>query len=30
MRSGQRALEIAEKWPDARHWAVELRPLLGG
>ncbi len=28
--SEQRALEIAAEWPDARHWAVELRPLLGG
>jgi hypothetical protein len=28
--SERRALEIAEKWPDARYWAVELRPLLGG
>jgi hypothetical protein len=24
----QRALEIAERWPDARHWGVELRPLM--
>jgi hypothetical protein len=24
----QRALEIATRWPDARHWAVELRPLV--
>lgn len=28
--SEQRALEIAKRWPDARYWAVELRPLLGG
>jgi hypothetical protein len=26
----QRAVEIALRWPDARHWAVELRPLMGG
>jgi hypothetical protein len=25
----ERALEIAKRWPDARHWAVELRPLMG-
>jgi hypothetical protein len=25
----QHALEIAERWPDARDWAVELRPLMG-
>jgi hypothetical protein len=24
----ERALEIAQRWPDARHWAVELRPLM--
>jgi hypothetical protein len=23
-----RAIEIATRWPDARHWAVELRPLM--
>jgi hypothetical protein len=23
-----RALDIAKRWPDARHWAVELRPLM--
>ena len=27
--SEQRALEIGRRWPDARHWAIELRPLLG-
>jgi hypothetical protein len=27
--SEQRAVKIAKRWPDARHWAVELRPLLG-
>jgi hypothetical protein len=26
----ERALEIATRWPDARHWAVELRPVMGG
>jgi hypothetical protein len=25
----ERAVEIASRWPDARHWAVELRPLMG-
>jgi hypothetical protein len=25
----ERATEIAMRWPDARHWAVELRPLMG-
>jgi hypothetical protein len=25
----ERATEIATRWPDARHWAVELRPLMG-
>jgi hypothetical protein len=24
----ERALEIATGWPDARYWAVELRPLM--
>jgi hypothetical protein len=24
----ERAIEIAVRWPDARHWAVELRPLM--
>lgn len=28
--SEKRALEIAQRWPDARYWAVELRPMLGG
>ncbi|HEX3874230.1 MAG TPA: YciI family protein [Solirubrobacteraceae bacterium] len=23
-----RAVEIGLRWPDARHWAVELRPLM--
>ncbi len=26
----ERALEIATRWPDARYWAVELRPLMSG
>jgi hypothetical protein len=26
--SPERALEIATRWPDARYWAVELRPLM--
>src|SRR5215471_1937454 len=26
----ERALDIAKRWPDARHWAVELRPLISG
>jgi hypothetical protein len=25
----ERATEIATRWPDARYWAVELRPLMG-
>jgi hypothetical protein len=25
----ERAIEIATGWPDARYWAVELRPLMG-
>ena len=24
----ERATEIAVRWPDARHWAVELRPIM--
>jgi len=24
----ERATEIATRWPDARYWAVELRPLM--
>ena len=24
----ERAVEIARRWPDARYWAVELRPLM--
>jgi hypothetical protein len=26
--SMQRATEIATRWPDARYWAVEVRPLM--
>jgi hypothetical protein len=26
----ERATEIAVRWPDARYWAVELRPLMTG
>jgi hypothetical protein len=26
--SAERATEIAARWPDARYWAVELRPLM--
>jgi len=24
----ERATEIAARWPDARHWAMEVRPLM--
>jgi hypothetical protein len=24
----ERAIEIAARWPDARYWGVELRPLI--
>ena len=24
----ERAIEIAVRWPDARYWAVEVRPLM--
>ena len=27
VKSEERALEIAKRWPDARYWAVELRPI---
>jgi hypothetical protein len=26
--SVERATEIASRWPDARYWAVEVRPLM--
>jgi hypothetical protein len=26
--SPERAVEIGKRWPDARHWAIELRPLM--
>ena len=25
----ERATEIATRWPDARYWTVEIRPLMG-
>jgi hypothetical protein len=25
----ERAIEIAQRWPDARHWGVELREIVG-
>lgn len=28
--SPERATEIAKRWPDARYWAMEVRPLIGG
>ena len=28
--SPERALEIATRWPDARYWAMEVRPVMGG
>ena len=27
VKSEERAIEIAKGWPDARYWAVELRPV---
>ncbi|GGR86983.1 hypothetical protein GCM10010252_27120 [Streptomyces aureoverticillatus] len=27
--SMDRAVEIAARFPDARHWGVEVRPVLG-
>jgi len=29
VESPERAVEIAERWPDARYWGVELREILG-
>jgi hypothetical protein len=26
----ERAVEIAERWPDARYWGVEVRPVMAG
>ncbi|GAA4713247.1 hypothetical protein Prum_057570 [Phytohabitans rumicis] len=26
--SVERAVEIGKRWPDARYWAVEIRPLI--
>jgi hypothetical protein len=28
VKSEERALEIAKRWPDARYWAMEVRPIL--
>jgi hypothetical protein len=28
--SEQRAIEIAARWPDARHWAMEVRAVMSG
>jgi hypothetical protein len=28
--SVERAVEIAARWPDARYWAMEVRPVMGG
>jgi hypothetical protein len=28
--SPERAVEIAARWPDARYWAMEVRPLMSG
>jgi hypothetical protein len=25
----ERALDVAQRWPEARYWAVELRPVMG-
>ena len=27
--SPEQAIEIGVRWPDARYWAIELRPLMG-
>jgi hypothetical protein len=27
--SDERAVEIAARWPDARYWAMEVRPVMG-
>lgn len=29
VESPERAVEIAERWPDARYWGVELREIVG-
>jgi hypothetical protein len=29
VESPERAVEIAQRWPDARHWGVELREIVG-
>lgn len=28
VKSEERAVEIAKRWPDARYWALEVRPIL--
>jgi hypothetical protein len=28
VKSEERAIEIATRWPDARYWALEVRPIL--
>ncbi|MET7302286.1 YciI family protein [Embleya sp. NPDC005575] len=28
--STERAVEIAARWPDARYWAMEVRPVMTG
>jgi hypothetical protein len=28
--SVERAVEIAARWPDAKWWAMEVRPVMGG
>lgn len=28
--STERALDIAARWPDARYWAMEVRPMMNG
>jgi hypothetical protein len=28
VKNEERALEIAARWPDARYWAMEVRPVL--
>jgi hypothetical protein len=27
VKNEERAIEIAKRWPDARHWALEVRPI---
>jgi hypothetical protein len=28
VKSEERAVEIAKRWPDARYWVMEVRPIL--